>query len=186
MKKTLLIFALCLCIFSSKAQDIIGLDEVALLGTWEVKEHGGLWENIGYRWPKKFEFNDGKKSYLYTKGNRETHQVVFDCGGYWVSGTATGRYTLHLIRYKEYGMENPGISTLNFVIKNFDGKTLSIETYDGNGIAEFVKSNSAGTEAINADAPEAEVTTYDINGLPVENPTAPGIYIQSDGKKFAK
>lgn len=178
---------LCLCVFQPKAQNVItGLDEVALLGTWEAQDYAGLWEHLGYRWPKKFEFNEGKKSYLYAKGNRETFQKVYVCEGYWIGGTSTGKYTLHLIQYKEYGMEMPGISMLNFVIKSFDGEKLIIGTYDGEGIATFIKSNSGDVANITTETPETEVTTYNLNGVPVKNPATPGVYIQSDGKKIAK
>lgn len=176
-----------MCALHAKTQDTVtGLDEVALLGTWEVQEHGGLWEHIGYRWPKKFEFNDGGKSYFYAKGNRETFQKVYVCEGYWIGGTSTGRYTLHLIQYKEYGMEMPGISMLNFVVKSFDGEKLIIGTYDGQGIATFIKRNSAGVADVTAEPSESEIITYTLNGVPVKNPAAPGVYVRSDGKKIVK
>lgn len=74
---------------------------------------------------------------------------------------------------------------VNFVIKNFDGETLIIETYDGGGGATFSKDDS-GIENVKADAPEASTTLYNLNGVSVKNPPAPGIYIQGDGKKVVK
>lgn len=71
MKKLLLIIALCICAFQSKAQVITGLDEVALMGEWNATDYWGVWENIGYRWPMTIQFNDGKESYIYTKRSNE-------------------------------------------------------------------------------------------------------------------
>ena len=185
MKKIFIVIALCVCALTSKAQVIAGLDEVALLGEWNVTEYSGVWENIGYRWPMVIKFNDNKKSLIYTKRSSEQDFSILDFNGYRIGGTATGRYTLHFICRREYDSSYTGLSMVNFVIKNFDGETLTIETYDGSGIATFSKENS-GIDDVNADTPETSSTLYNINGMAVKNPTSPGIYIQGDGKKVVK
>lgn len=185
MKKLFLIFVLCLCAIQSKAQVITGLDEVALLGDWHATDYWGLWENLDYRWPMSIEFNDNKKTLIYTMRSNEQDFTILDFNGYWIGGTATGRYTLHFICRREYDSSYTGLSMVNFVIKNFDGEKLIIETYDGSGGATFSKDDS-GIENIKADAPEASSTLYNLNGISVKNPTTHGVYIQSDGKKIIK
>lgn len=188
MKKLLLVLAICLCAIQSKAQIVTGLDEIALMGKWAVIECYGVWGSKGYskyNWPASIEFNDGRESYFWVKRFGEANLSSLDFAGYWVSGTATNRYTLHFLRRRDYDNNYTGLAMINFVVKNFDGQTLTIETYDGNGTATYIK-DSAGVNDITAEAPDAEVTTYNLNGLPVENPTAPGVYIQSDGKKVVK
>ena len=185
MKKLFLIFVLCLCALQSKAQVITGLDEVALLGDWHATDYWGLWENLDYRWPMSIEFNDNKKTLIYTKRSNEQDFTILDFNGYWIGGTATGRYTLHFICSRGYPGTSSVMSVVNFVVKGFDGQTLTIETYDGSGGATFSKNNS-GIADVSADAPEASTTFYNLNGIAVKNPTAPGIYIQGDGKKVVK
>lgn len=185
MKKALLIIALCVCAFQSKAQIVTGLDEIALLGDWHATDYWGVWENLEFGWPVSMELNDGKQSYIQTKHNTSTAPTVLDFGGYWVGGTATGRYTLHFICSRGYAGTSSVLSMVNFVVKNFDGQTLTIETYDGSGGATFSKGNS-GIESVGADTTEADTTIYNLNGVVVKNPTAPGIYIQGDGKKIVK
>lgn len=186
MKKIIIFITLFVCIVcQSKAQSVTGLDEVALLGNWESVSYGGIWENIGYSWPLSIEFNDNRNTYITVKSNRETEPRRLVFNGYWVGGTATGRYTLHFICRREYDSDYTGLSMVNYVIKKFDGETLVIETYDGSGIAEFTRDNSA-IENVKADAPEASSTLYNLNGVVIKNPTTHGIYIQGDGKKVIK
>lgn len=185
MRKALLIIALCVCALQSKAQVITGLDEIALLGDWKATDYWGVFENLSYSWPVELRLKDCKKSLIYTKRSNEQDFSVLDFNGYWIGGTATGRYTLHLICRREYDSSYTGLSMVNFVIKNFDGQTLIIETYDGSGGATFSKDNS-GIGEVNVDTPEASSTLYNINGMIVKNPTRPGVYIQGDGKKFVK
>lgn len=185
MKNFTLLLTFALFFIQSKAQVITGLDEVALLGTWNSVEYAGVWENIDYSWPLSFEFNDNRDTYITVKSNRETEPRRLVFNGYWIGGTVTGHYTLHFLCRREYGSNYTGLSMVNFVIKKFDGETLIIETYDGSGTAEFIKSNS-GIENVSADYSEASSTLYNLNGVSVKNPTTHGIYIQSDGKKVVK
>lgn len=182
MKKIILLFAVLLGTFAAKSQTITGLDEVALMGDWKVTDYWGVWENLGYKWPIELQLNDCKNSLIYTKSNSSTDPIPLVFNGYWIGGTATGRYTLHFICRREYNSDYTGLSMVNFVIKNFDGNTLTIETYDGNGGATFTNDNS-GINEVKADTPEAS-NVYNINGIKTENPTAPGLYIRSNGDKF--
>lgn len=179
-----MIFALCACALGAKSQVIAGLDEVALLGDWHAVEYGGVWSNIGYCWPLELRFRDEANSYIIAKRNGEVDPRNMEFNGYWIGGTATGRYTLHFICRREYGTSNTGLSMVNFVITNFNGEEMTIETYDGSGIATFTKSDS-GISEVSADMPEA-TQTYTISGMGVKNPITHGIYIQGDGKKIVK
>lgn len=185
MKK--IIFALFLMLGSLPmgAQAITGLDEVALMGQWKASDYWGVWENLDYRWPVLIDFNDNKDSYIHTKRSAETEPTILRFNGYWLGGSDTGRYTLHLICRRDYDSNNTGLSMVNFVVKNFDGENLTIETYDGRGGATFAK-GSAASNAVNVDASEASSTLYNLSGMAVKNPTTYGIYIQGDGKKIVK
>lgn len=185
MRKALLIIALCVCALQPKAQAIVGLDEIALMGDWKATDYYGVWENIGYRWPMAIQFNDNKKSLIYTKRSNEQNFTILDFAGYWIGGTATGHYTLHFICRREYNSNYTGLSMVNFVIKKFDGETLTIETYDGSGGATFNKDYS-GISDVSVDETDAKITTYGINGMVVKTPIASGVYVRSDGKKFVK
>lgn len=167
---------------SAKAQTIAGLDEVALMGVWRATDYWGVWENLDYNWPIELQLNDNRKSFIYTKSNSSADPKILDFNGYWIGGTATGSYTLHFICRREYDSNYTGLSMVNFVIKKFNGDTLIIETYDGNGGATFTNENS-GISEIKANNPEAS-SIYTINGVKTENPTAPGLYIRSNGDKF--
>lgn len=184
MKKTILLLGVMLGALSAKAQIIAGLDEVALMGNWKATEYWGVWENLGYKWPTELQLNDGKNSLIYTKSNSSTDPILLEFNGYWIGGTATGHYTLHFICRREYDSTYTGLSMVNFVIKNFNGNSLTIETYDGSGGATFINDNS-GVNEVSADTPEA-YSIYNSNGIKIENPTAPGLYIRGNGDKFIK
>ncbi|MDO5395801.1 MAG: hypothetical protein Q4F07_07545 [Bacteroidales bacterium] len=156
------------------------------MGEWYASNYWGVWENLGYRFPRQIIFNDCKKSFIYTKRSIEQDFTILDFAGYWIGGTATGRYTLHFICRREYDSSYTGLSTVNFVIKSFDGSTLTIETYDGNGGATFSK-NDSGVDAISADPLVKEKEkTYNLNGVEVSNSPAPGIYIRGREKVLIK
>lgn len=105
MKKILLIISLCLCLFSSKAQDIIGLDEVALLGDWSTWAYAENTDNV---WPAmegrrlvSINFSDeGKTTILVQRANFTTFATIAFYG-YIIGGTSTGHYTLHFIQQAE-------------------------------------------------------------------------------------
>lgn len=184
MKKAFIITALCVCALQSKAQVITGLDEIALLGDWSVSGNMGLISVLGNNRPKLITFNDGKNSIIQYRENEVSPRYT-TFAGYWIGGTATGKYTLHLLSRFAYDSDNTGLSVVNFVITNFNGSEMTLQTYDGSCWLELTKNNS-GVENVKADAPEASSALYNLNGIAVKNPTAPGIYIQGDGKKVVK
>ncbi len=184
MKKAILLIALCVCAFQSKAQAVTGLDEIALLGDWSVNGNMGFISALGNNRPKLITFNDGKNSVIQYREN-EVPPRYTTFAGYWIGGTATGKYTLHLLSRFAYDSDNTGLSVVNFVVTNFAGDKMTLQTYDGSCWLELVKDNS-GIADVSADAPEASTTFYNLNGIAVKNPTAPGIYIQGDGKKVVK
>ena len=184
MKRILLTIAVCLAALGGNAQTIAGLDEVALMGDWYASDYWGLWENLGYRFPKQITFNDGKPSYIYVRDNSSVEPQTFDFNGYWIGGTATGRYTLHFLCRRAYNSTNTGQSLVNFVVTHFDGSTLTIETYDGKGGATFTTDNS-GIDAVAADAPTAP-DTYNLNGIKIAAPSVPGVYVRGGEKVLIK
>lgn len=184
MKKVFLIIALCVCVLQSKAQTITGLDEIALLGNWSVSGNMGFIPALGNNRPKLITFNDGKNSVIQYRENEVSPRYT-SFAGYWVGGTATGKYTLHLLSRFAYDSDNTGLSIVNFVITNFTGSEMTLQTYDGSCWLELIKGNS-GIESVSADTTETDTTIYNLNGVVVKNPTAPGIYIQGDGKKIVK
>lgn len=173
-----------MCAFQSKAQIITGLDEIALLGEWSVSGNMGFIQSLGNNRPKTITFNDGRNSYIEYRENEVPVQYT-TFAGYWVGGTATGKYTLHLLSRFDYNSGYTGLSMVNFVITNFNGSEMTLQTYDSSCWLELVKGNS-GMESVNADTTEADTTIYNLNGVVVKNPTEPGIYIQGDGKKIVK
>ncbi len=184
MKRVLLAAALCVCALQSKAQVITGLDEVALMGEWSVVGNMGFIPALGGYRPKIITLNDGNNSYIqYRENEVPLNYTMF--AGYWVGGTATGKYTLHLLSRFDYNSSYTGLSMVNFVITKFTGNEMILQTYDGECWLELVKYNS-GVENVSAGRPEASSTLYNLNGVSVKNPTTHGIYIQGDGKKVIK
>lgn len=184
MKKIFIFIALCVCALTSKTQVIAGLDETVLLGEWNVTGNMGFIPSLGGNRPKSITFNDGKNSNIqYRENEVPAKYTIF--AGYWIGGTATGKYTLHLLSRFDYNSGYTGLSMVNFVITNFTGDEMTLQTYDGSCWLELVKSNS-GIDDVNADTPEASSALYNLKGMAVKNPAAPGIYIQGDGKKVIK
>lgn len=173
-----------MCALQSKAQIITRLDEIALLGDWSVNGNMGFIQSLGNNRPKVISFNDGQNSYIEYRENEVAPRYT-TFAGYWVGGTSTGKYTLHLLSRFAYDSDNTGLSVVNFVITNFTGDKMTLQTYDGSCWLELVRDNS-GIDSVSADTPEADTTIYNLNGAVVKNPTAPGIYIQGDGKKIVK
>lgn len=184
MRKLILFFIFALFCIHPKAQVITGLDDVALMGDWSVVGNMGFIPALGGYRPKVITLNDGNNSYIqYRENEVPLNYTMF--AGYWVGGTATGKYTLHLLSRFDYNSSYTGLSMVNFVITKFTGDEMILQTYDGECWLELVKYNS-GVENVSADRPEASSTLYNLNGVSVKNPTTHGIYIQGDGKKVIK
>ena len=163
--------------------NISDLDEVALLGNWNVRSLTQCPENLGGYWPLTFSFKDNAVSRIRYADFSGPNLTEFM--GYWIGGTITGRRTLHLLFNHEYGSHYHGLSVVNFVITGYNGQQLTLQTYDGKSQLILVK-DSSSVSNIKVDDDVQNNTLYDLNGIPIENPTTPGIYIQSDGKKVVK
>lgn len=189
MKKILIIIGLCVCALNSKAQYIANLDETTLIGNWSTYAYV---DDCNNQWPvfegmrlSAIHFADtGISSITVLEPNfRVSHLIYYY--GYIVSGTSTGKYTLHFIQQTESETWNFTTPQVNFVITAFDGESITLKSYDGlHGM--ILKKSSASINDVSADTPEADTTIYNLNGMVVKNPTAPGIYIQGDGKKIVK
>ena len=174
--------ALALGIGSAKAQVVAGLDEMALLGDWEISGNMGLIPSLGGNRPKTISFKDGANTtILYREADAAPRYTTF--AGYWIGGTATGKYTLHLLSRFDYDSNYTGLSMVNFIITNFKGDEMTLTTYDGNCWLELRKGNS-GIDDVSTDAPDAPNALYNLNGVKIENPTTPGVYIRGNGEKF--
>ena len=110
----------------AKAQYVANLDEIELLGTWNVTTtNGEIMVSDRPETVSSITFNDGWNSFMKFESNRGTIIPV-----YIVSGTVTGRYTLHLIRNSEYNSDYTGLSSLNFEVYQFGNNTMTLRTYD--------------------------------------------------------
>lgn len=161
---------------SAKAQYVSNLDEIELLGTWDATDVDGEISISGK--PEtitSITFNDGKNSFMYFDGN-STEIIPI----YIVGGTATGRYTLHLIRRKEYNSDYTGLSAINFEVYQFGNNTMTLRTYDKSVTIHLKKQTASSVSSVEADA-KASGKAYTLGGVET-TPTAKGIVIQ-DGKK---
>ncbi|MCM1022295.1 MAG: hypothetical protein NC403_08835 [Muribaculaceae bacterium] len=188
MKKPILLLGIMLCAFSAKAQIIAGLDEVALMGNWSAYEYVDNSDNI---WPSMqnnrlsaISFADDGITSITVQSNNFSDFRLINFYGYIISGTATGKYTLHFIQQADSETWDYETPQLNFVIKSFDGDKLALTSYDGKHGMVLQKVNS-GVSEVSADTPEA-YGIYNSSGIKIENPTAPGLYIRGNGGKFIK
>lgn len=189
MKKLLLFSLLVLFSLASKAQFITGLDEVALLGGWSTVAYAENADNI---WPSMqnkrlvgIRFSDDGITNITVQDNNFGASHLISYYGYIICGTATGKYTLHFIQQADSETWDYVTPQLNFVISSFDGEKITLTSYDGKHGMILRKNDSGINDVIDniSESPEAS-TIYNINGTKIENPTAPGVYIRSNGDKF--
>lgn len=175
MNKILIAFVFIFIGMSANAQYVSNLDEIELLGTWNVTDMNGEITIAGE--PEtitSITFNDGKNSYLYFDGNTvEAIQV------YTVGGTATGCYTLHLLKTIGYDGYH-GLSSVNFEICQFGNNTMTLRTYDKNVTIKLKKQTASSVSSVEA-VTETNDKTYTVDGVEATVNTK-GIVIQ-DGKK---
>lgn len=188
MKRNLFALALALFTLTANAQWIANLDEIEMLGRWEVVQvNGGFPEfNSDYhpQFPTAIEFNNRNYTYVwFTDYNDNAVSERF--AGYFVGGTATGRYTLHFLSRKEYNSDYTGLSLINFWIKHFDGQNMTISTYDGENYIRLQKIDASAVRSVAADS-TSNGKAYDLNGVELPTPdAAKGIVIQG-GKKVVR
>ena len=173
MKKLLMIIAFIALGMSAKAQYVSNLDEIELLGTWKVTAANGDIMGISDI-VTSFTFNDGKDSFVEFAQNHVERVPV-----YIIGGTATGRYTLHLIRKTDYD-GYMGISSVNFEIYQFGNNTMTLRTYDKSVTIKMTKQTPSNVSAITVETTK-DNKAYTINGMEATD-TTKGIIIQN-GKK---
>lgn len=182
MKKLILASLLAAASSISYAEIISDLDEVAMLGTWNIIESEGSFSNLHGCTPLSITFNDGKKSYFkFNPEDREPYFYIGQIIGYWIGGSATGKYTLHFFNTMDYDGSG-GWSLINFVISDFRAGQMTLQSYDGTASMTLVK-EGASVNSLPSDDLEGTVV-YDINGIEVDSPTTPGVYVRSNGEKF--
>lgn len=176
MKRILFALALVLATLTANAQHyVIDLDEIALLGTWNVTGSFGQFKfNKGSI--KAFQFADGNYTKITFEDGTQTTDWIFK--GYWITTVKTNNCLLHLLPW------NGGESIVNFKIQDFEGDAMTLTTYDGAGTIVLAKDTSAGVRATRTDAPKGKA--YGLNGVELPTPdAATGIVIQN-GKKVAR
>lgn len=176
MKQLLIALAFLALGMSAKAQYVSNLDEIELLGTWKVTAANGDIMGISDI-VTSFTFNDGKDSFIEFSQNHVERVPV-----YIVGGTATGRYTLHLIRKTDYDGYS-GISSLNFEVYQFGNNTMTLRTYDKSVTIKMTKQSASSVSSVKADA-KASGKAYTLEGMPATDATK-GI-IQNGKKKIRK
>ena len=157
------------------------LDEVELLGSWQVTEGFGIFTgrlpiyNNSYQRPAGFSFKDGRVSYVsWEVATGDKYLEPYS--GYFVTHSSN-RVILHIIP------ETQGHIWLNFVVTEYDNGKLTLETLSGDGTLYLKKQETNGVQAARVDAP-ADGRTYTLNGTVAAGQTR-GIVIQ-DGKKTVR
>lgn len=154
---------------------VIDLDELALLGTWNVT---GSWGDFKFSKGamKTVQFSDGNYTKITFEDGTQTVDWIFK--GFWVTMSKTDKCFLHLFPW------NSGESIVNFKIQDFDNNEMTLTTYDGKGTIILSKDTSAGVSAARIDAPAGKA--YSLNGTELPTPdAAKGVVIQG-GKKIVK
>lgn len=180
MKKILFLFAFLVLGVTAKAQYVSNLDEIELLGTWNVTTTNGEIMVSGH--PERvasITFNDGQNSFMSFESNNSTIIPV-----YTVGGTATGRYTLHLIRRYEYNSDYTSLSSLNFEVYQFGSNTMTLRTYDKSVTIKLEKQSASSVSSVKADA-KTTGKSYTLDGMTATD-TTKGIIIQNGKKKIRK
>lgn len=189
MKKILFTFALLTLGMGASAQWISDLDEMALIGSWEVTSISGSFpmfkDDYHGEHPIRFEFRDWMPSsvvFQYNDGIEGGVQYV----GFWIGGTTTGHYTLHLLSTNGWvtngGYRMSGTTTINFWIQHFSNGYMTLSTYDEAGKMSLQKVDAAAVRSVPADT-TATAKAYSLGGMELPTPdAAKGVVIQG-GKK---
>lgn len=171
--KKLLSLLLLICSLSVNAQ-INNLDEIELLGKWDVIGFGGTFSNIPFEYrygntPKYLLFSDGNYTRFYFPNN----DWIFK--GYILSHTETGKYILHLFPWDSAN------SIVNFIVTKFDDNELYLTTYDNKGWIEFRKSSSTDGIVKTSISQSTNTKTYNLSGVEVDKNTL-GIVVKNGNK----
>lgn len=177
MKKTCLVFVLALACLTANAQNCVEwLDEIELLGTWNVTGSFGTFKYPNKGTMQSVQFSDGNYTKITFLDGMKTVDWIFK--GYWITTAKTNNFLLHLLPW------NSDESIVNFRIAEFADGVMTLSTYDGNGTIYLSKDTSAGVEAARMDAPKGK--THTPNGVELPTPdAAKGVIIQ-EGKKILR
>ncbi len=184
--KRILFFLLLLTISLTANAQIENLDEIELLGTWNVVDKAGIFNtsqfpvyNSERKRPVSITFSDNNNSIITWEYASGTDYQLYP--GYWLSHTSN-RYILHMVSRIGYDGYT-SLSLLNFVVTKFSNGTMTLTTYDGNGTIYLAKENSTGVRAV-SDSNRENGKDYQLNGsVAAEN--AKGVII-SDGIKIVR
>ena len=172
MKKTILMLVCLVLGMDVKAQNqIVDLDDIALLGTWDVHTSNGEFMHE-MKVPTNYTFTDGSYTVI---GFLDNSQWFFK--GYWLSTAPNGRCFLHLIPW------NSGESTVNFRIQMFDNGQMILRTYDGKDEMLLYRRDNSGVRSVSVDS-ATNGKAYLLNGS-VAPENSKGIVIQ-DHKKVIR
>lgn len=177
MKQLLISLAFLALGMSAKAQYVTNLDEIELLGTWNVTDVNGEIMGISDV-VTSMTFNDGKDSFVEFSQNHVERVPV-----YIVGGTATGRYTLHFLKTLGYDGYH-GLSSINFEVYQFGNNTMTLRTYDKSVTIKLEKQSASSVSSVKADA-KASGKVYTLDGMNATD-TTKGIIIQNGKKKIRK
>lgn len=186
--KKILSFLLLLTLGISASAQIENLDEVELLGNWNVVSGDGIFTgrlpiyNGAYKRPSAFNFKDNTESVIKWEyvGPDYDYEYYAD---FWITHTSE-RYILHILSYQSYsgsiGLHE--ISALKFVVTRFENGEMTLQTLSGDGTMYLTKDTPAGVSAIRSNnANNGNVHT--LGGVELPQAMVKGVIIQN-GKKY--
>lgn len=185
MKHTLLYIMLLTVSLTANAQ-IENLDEIELLGTWNVIDKAGIFNTAQFpvynserKRPAAFVFADNSDSAVAWEFASGIEYQYYP--GYWLTHTSD-RYILHMATRLGYNGYT-SLSLLNFIVTRFSDNTMTLQTYSGDGTLYLTKDTSAGVRSVSMDAGENS-KAYLLNGS-VAPENSKGVVI-TDGKKVIR
>lgn len=177
MKKILFTIALLTLGMGANAQ-VENLDEIALLGKWNVLSRSGEFNpwgvSFGNNKPNFLSFDDGN----FTMARFSSEAIIY-FKGYWVTKSGTENYFLHMM---PWDADQP---IAHFRVRKFYRGELELETYDGKNWYNLFNEHGAAVRSVPADT-TANAKAYNLGGVELPTPdAAKGIVIQG-GKKTVR
>ena len=185
MKHTILYIILLTASLTANAQ-IENLDEIELLGTWNVVDKAGVFNTIQFpiynnerKRPTAFVFADNSDSAIAWEFASGIDYQYYP--GYWLTHTSD-KYILHMVTRLGYDGYT-SLSLLNFVVTRFSDNNMTLQTYSGDGTLYLTKDTSAGVRSVITDSLDNS-KAYLLNGS-VAPENSKGVII-TGGKKTIK
>lgn len=185
MKRCILL-ALSALIMGQAWAQVESIDEVEIMGEWNVVDGDGIFEgrlpiyHNTYRKPMSFTFRDNDYTVVGWQYVGDTDYAWY--AGYWITH-ASNRYILHILCDDDYNTGGKGTSLLNFIITQYDSVSMTLQTLSGDGNLYLNKNSSANIQNVH-NAKSENNKIYSVNGIELSEPVK-GINIQN-GKKFIK